>query len=185
MDAFQGAARLIGMDDAVWAKHAHPLSVWSRMLAAPVIFLCLWSPVWIGWYGAGLIAMALVWMWINPRLCPPPKTGRSWASKGVIGERIFINRKAVPVPEGYKRAAFLTSGLSALFMLGFVYAYYRLDVLAAALAWHGSAVAKYWFVDRMAMLTDTMADAHPAYTAWLAGDWSATPEDEAASGESP
>ena len=94
MDAFQGAARLIGMSDAIWARHAHPLSVWSRMLAAPLIFICLWSPVWIGWYGVGLIGMAILWMWLNPRLTPPPKTGRSWASKGVIGERIFINRKA-------------------------------------------------------------------------------------------
>ncbi|MEM9170283.1 MAG: DUF6653 family protein [Pseudomonadota bacterium] len=166
MDYGAAAERLMAMDDAAWRRHANPWSVWTRLAATPLLFVALWSPFWIGWAGALPIAAAALWTWINPRLFPPPGRFDRWASKGVLGERVWLNRKAVPIPAGYARAANVTTAISALFMVGVAFAFFTRNFAAGFLAWHAAVLAKLWFVDRMARLWEIMKDADPRYAAW-------------------
>ncbi|WNN88974.1 hypothetical protein P0S91_22390 [Gloeocapsopsis dulcis] len=40
-------------------------------------------------------------MWLNPRIFPPPASTNNWAAKAVLGERVWLNRDKIPVPEHY------------------------------------------------------------------------------------
>ena len=101
MDLFSGSEKAMGMTGRVWARHGNPLSVYSRLFSTTLVFLGLWSPFWIGWLGVPIIVAVGFWVWFNPRLFPPPRTANAWATKGVLGERVFINRKRIAIPEGH------------------------------------------------------------------------------------
>jgi hypothetical protein len=112
-DIFTGSQKLMSMNDSSWARHANPLSVYSRMVGGSLVFLALWSPFWFGYWGVPIILAAAFWIWLNPRLFPPPEHSDTWATKGVLGERAFINRKQVPIPKNHQFAAYITSGVAA------------------------------------------------------------------------
>ena len=157
---------LMGMDDRTWTRHANPWSGWTRLASTPVWFLALWSPFWIGWYAAFPIAAMAAWTWLNPRLFPPPKTADSWMTKGVLGERVWLNRKAVPIPPGHVRAAHITTAISMGFLAITVYGLIVGDFWASLTGWHAAVLAKLWFLDRMVWLWTEMQDADPRYQAW-------------------
>lgn len=159
-------ARLMAMNDRVWLRHANPWSVWTRVATAPVLFTALWSHVWIGWWAFVPVAACAFWLWLNPRVFPVPATRSNWASKGTFGERVFLNRKTVPIPRHHETAGLLLSALSGLALLTSVVGFVLRDFWLAGLAFHLSAVFKIWFVDRMVWLYDDMRDADPAYRAW-------------------
>lgn len=144
-----GAERLMGMNDRVWARHANPLSVWTRILTPlPLLSLAIWSRVWLGWGAVLPVGLALLWIWVNPRLFPPPATLDSWAAQGVMGERVFLRRRAL-IAAHHLRAAGVLTALSALGLLPWVWGLWVLDpwaVVAGILLISG---AKTWFVDRM------------------------------------
>ena len=171
MDIYSAAEKLMLMNARSWARHANPISVYSRIFGGSLIFLAAWSPFWFGWSGAFLILLALVWNWVNPRLFPPPTDTKSWATQGVLGERAYINRKITPVPFGFEHAANLTTALSLTFLLLTIIAFIRQDFWFAFTAWHGATAAKLWFVDRMAWLWTKMRDATPEYKAWNRAEW--------------
>lgn len=81
------------MDDATWRRHANPWSVWTRATVLPLIILAVWSRVWIGRWSLVLVALSVLWMWLHPRVFGEPKTSRHWASRGVMGERVWLNRR--------------------------------------------------------------------------------------------
>ncbi len=161
------AQRLMGMSDTVWMRHANPLSGWSRMATTPLLFLAIWSHVWIGWKSLAPIALLAVWLWLNPRIFPKPKQANAWMTKVVLGERVWLNRKEVPIPVGFSRVAAVTTWLSAIMaglsIIGFVTQNFWL----AFLAWHFAAVAKIWFADRMVWLWEVMKQKTPLYSSWL------------------
>jgi uncharacterized protein DUF6653 len=43
-----------------------------------------------------------------------PVSTDNWASKAVLGERVWINRKQIPVPEHHRIVPNLLSGISGL-----------------------------------------------------------------------
>ena len=176
MDIFKSAERLMGMSESAWARHANPWSVYTRIGGGTLTFLALWSPFWIGWAGGAAIAAALLWTWLNPRLFPPPLSVDSWATKGVLGERIFLNRKTVPIPAGHHRAATITTGVAAVFLASTVYGFIKRDFALALVSWHAATLAKLWFCDRMVWLWEEMKDAAPQYRAWAQLNWVAPAE---------
>lgn len=162
-----GAEKLMGMDEATWQRHANPLSVYTRYTALPLLAAAIWSRVWLGWWALIPVALALLWIWLNPRVFGVPAATRSWASRSVLGEQVWLRRKAVPIPREHARAAMLLSVANGLASLVAAYGLLVLD-LAATLA--GVAlviVIKSWFLDRMVWLFDTMAAVHPLYAGWL------------------
>lgn len=149
------AERLMGMDEATWARHANPWSCYTRFAILPLLALAVWSRVWIGPFAWGAVALVLIWTWMNPRAFAPPKTLDTWASRGVLGERVYLRRRA-EIPAHHLAWA---RGLSLAALPGLV-------AMALGLWWlelwwvlFGVVLAmgpKIWFVDRMV---------------WLYSDW--------------
>ncbi len=166
MDYGKATETLMGMDDETWARHANPLSGWTRLATAPFWFLAVWSHVWISWYALGPIIILVAWTWLNPRAFPPPKRKSAWMTKGVLGERVWLNRKNVPIPKGHARAAFLTSLTAGVTLPIAIYGFMAQDFWAAFLGWHFAVFAKLWFLDRMVWLWDLMKEENALYCSW-------------------
>ncbi|WP_298969920.1 DUF6653 family protein [uncultured Roseobacter sp.] len=149
MDFFKGTERMMTMDDGVWLRHANPWSGWTRMLTClPFLVLAIWSRVWIGTWALIPVALAIFWIWVNPRAFPPPARLDSWMSKGVLGERIFLNHRA-EVADHHRRAAIVLSLLSLPGFVVMVWGLYGLWWEGAVFGTILTALPKIWFVDRM------------------------------------
>src|SRR5690554_2090761 len=86
------------LNDDSWMRHANPISVWTRYSVLPLILLALWSRIWIGWWCLLPGLASLLWMFFNPILFKKPTSTKNWASKAVLGERVYLNRDNVPIP---------------------------------------------------------------------------------------
>ncbi len=144
--------RAMGMSDAVWQRHVNPWSYWTRVPVLPLIGLAIWSRVWIGWWCLIPISILAVWVWLNPRVFPPPKTVDNWMSQGVLGERIWLAGEAGSIASHHRRviqALVAVSGSGAMVMIA------GLAILQPTLAVAGcsiSVLGKLWFIDRMVWL---------------------------------
>lgn len=147
---FRVAETGMGMDDAAWARHANPWSVYTRMSILPLLALSAWSRVWLGWWALLPVALCLAWTWANPRLFPPPATTDSWASEGTYGERLFL--KGHPASEQHRIAV---GWLTAANAAGFAILVWGLVVLDPWITLWGLTAAmgaKLWTFDRMVWL---------------------------------
>jgi hypothetical protein len=145
-------ARAFRMSDEAWQRHANPWSVWTRFTALPFLVLACWSRTWLGWWALPVVVMSLVWVWLNPRIFPRPASYESWASKVVLGERIWLNRNAMPIPARHR---VLPHVLNAMGVLGIAMVIWGVAVLELWPTLMGIAVAyfsKLWFADRMVWL---------------------------------
>jgi len=165
MDLFNTAERSMGMTDEVWMRHANPWSVWTRFTCLPLLILAIWSRAWIGWWALLPVALACLWVWWNPRAFPVPAKTDTWASKGTFGERVFLNRAAIPIPKHHHRWAIGLGAMSALGLLPLVWGVWRFDVTMTLLGTVLLVLPKVWFVDRMVWLFEDMKH-HPDYAGW-------------------
>lgn len=161
-------ANAFRMDEEVWQRHANPWSVWTRAATLPVLLLAVASHVWLGASG-GLAAtgVVLVWLWVNPRLFPPPVHTDQWASKGTFGERIWIERGQVVLPPRHRlvpKVLAVVAGVGFVVGVGGALAGQGGPAIAGGLV---AVLAKLWFVDRMVWLYEDMKDTNPVYRAWL------------------
>ena len=157
----------MSMDDATWLRHANPWSVWSRASVLPLVTLAIWSRHWLGAWSWAAVVVALAWMWANPRVFDRPKTMSHWASRGVLGERVWLNRDAVPVPERHRVVPHVLNVITAV---GTAFVVWGLVTLALWPTLLGSVLiycGKLWFLDRMVWLYEDMAQRHDQYRAWL------------------
>ncbi|MGI9507024.1 MAG: DUF6653 family protein [Geminicoccaceae bacterium] len=154
MDVFKLSERLMAMDDEVWARHASPWSVYSRFTCLPLIALAIWSRIWLGWWSLAPLVLALFWTWYNPRAFRPSTSKDSWAFRGTRGERLFLDRRRVPVPRHHEVMAKILTTLSAVGGLILLYGLAVLDGWATISGLSITILAKTWFVDRMVWLHD-------------------------------
>lgn len=147
----------MAMNDATWARHANPLSFWTRVPILLLLTLAIWSHAWIGWWCLAPIAALVAWTFINPRAFPPPPHLDDWASKAVLGERHWLARKTTPIPAHHARSALVLSVLSGLSLIPLAYGLWTLDPWAAFLGATLASMFKLWFCDRMAWLASDMA----------------------------
>jgi hypothetical protein len=163
----QVIAKVFSMSDEVWERHANPLSVWTRYSVLPILVFAFWSRIWLGWWSVICIGASLFWVWLNPRLFQKPKSTNNWASKAVMGERVWLSRKEVPVPEYHKILPNILSIVAAVGMVLCIFGVVQLHVwptiFGVALAYLG----KSWFLDRMVWLYEDMKEIHPEYRKWL------------------
>jgi hypothetical protein len=160
--------KLFGLQGERWMRHANPVSVWTRFLVLPLLALAIWSREWIGWWSLAAVVLVLVFMVVNPLLFPPPRSTSHWTSKGVLGERIWTDRRNVEIPAQYLDAA-VTNATYAIQVVGMaimVYGLVELDLLAVVSGTLITQTAKAWFIDRMVLLFEDMKTRDPEYAAW-------------------
>lgn len=159
-------AKVFNLTDENWMKHANPRSVWTRYSVLPIIVLAFWSRIWIGWWCLIPIILSLGWMFFNPVFFPKAQSTNNWASKSVLGERVYLNRDKVAIPDHHKLAPNILNAISSV---GMVFAIYGIVVLAIWPTILGIALAylgKSWFLDRMVWLYEDMKHI-PAYKKWM------------------
>lgn len=145
-------ARLFGLDGDEWLKHANPRSVYSRFTVLPLIVASAWSRVWIGEYFLVPLAVTLLWTFFNPRLFSRPSSLENWASKGVLGERIWQRRDAYDIPRVFTLQTHTLNVLQVVGMVPFVWGMYTLDFWMTMTGLSVAFIAKTWFFDRMVFL---------------------------------
>ena len=144
------------MDDETWKRHSNPWSVITRNTVTPILVIAFWSRVWWGWYSLIPIALGLIWMYINPRIFSPPKSTDNWASKGVFGERVWLNRDKIPVPEYHRKVPNILNIVSGIGFLFVIWGTYRLEIWPLLFGGVLQFSGKLWFVDRMVWLYEDM-----------------------------
>jgi len=138
-------AKAFGLQGDAWQRHANPWSVYTRI---PIPALLV-------------VAVVLLWTFVNPRAFPPPRSMDHWASRSVFGEKYWAARKERPIPAGHRLAPWVLTGLN---VAGVPFVVWGLVVLnpwmtAFGLALHMSG--KLWSLDRMALLYDDMKLSAP------------------------
>ena len=133
------------MSDEVWDRHANPWSVWTRVVSLPPLLAAIWSHTSLGWLSLVPLAAVAGWLWLNPRLFPPPASTKSWASRATLGERVWLNRHRIAIPDHHQRvAAILAAAAGAGFVVAVAGAILN-DLLLTLLGGVVSWFAKMWF----------------------------------------
>ena len=166
MDIFERAERIMGMTDEVWARHASPWSVATRFTILPLFALAVWSRDWIGWWALLAVGLVVFWAWYNPRAFPAPKSTDHWGAKGTFGERVFLNRRNVPIPAHHERWGLALGWASAVGIPFFAWGLWALSLWPTLLGTVLIVLPKVWFVDRMVWLYEDMKNASPEYQSW-------------------
>ncbi len=160
-------ASMFSMSPQVWERHANPWSVWTRYAAMPLLIATIWSRVWIGWWSLALVLVVAVWIWLNPRVFSRPETTDHWASKAVLGERVWLNPGQIPIPEHQSRAIRVLNVLTALGGVVLLFGLIKMEMTSTLLGACLVLMGKSWFLDRMVWLFDEMIDESPEYRRWL------------------
>jgi len=144
-------AKTFGMTDEAWQRHANPWSVYTRFAAIPLMILAVWSRVWIGWWALSPVAAVIVWLWLNPHVFPAVTTPRSWAARGIYGERLWLLEPST-VPAEYQAVLrwLMVPGLCGIVLLawGLVQLLVWPTVFGATLI----VLGQLWRIDRLALL---------------------------------
>ena len=156
-------ATAFGLDEAGWARHANPWSGWSRALTGlPVIVLAALSRIWLGWWALAVAVLAVGWLWLNPHLFRAPATDRAWMTRGVLGERLWVERKVRPLPETQTSLPNVLNAVSALGFAVMAYGLVVLDYMAVGLGGAVSWLAKMAFIDRTRVIYDAAVRRDPS-----------------------
>jgi len=152
-------ANIYRMDEKARRRHSNPWSGYSRFSMVPLIGLAFWSRVWLGWWALVPIIIVLLWAWFNPRIFPEPKSTNNWASKVVLGEWVWMNRKNVSVPKHHIFMPNISSVISAIGAILFIWGLVVLGIWPTIVG--GIVISKLWFADRMVWLYEDMKNATP------------------------
>jgi hypothetical protein len=121
------------MRRAIFARHANPWSAWSRWASTPLVLL----PVWTRRRSHAL--MTALWFALNPVVFPRISDERSWATRAMLGEELWISRRPRDA------AAALTAVTSLVAVVALVAARRRRAVWAAvATATQMALTLVYW-----------------------------------------
>ena len=160
-------ANLFNLNDANWMKHANPISVWTRYTVLPIIILSVWSRDWIGWWSLIPIFLSVFWTYFNPVFFHRPISTRNWASKAVLGERIYLNRDQVPIPEHHDTGLLhLLNGIAGIGFFLSIWAAITYSFWGAIIGIAIAYLGKSWFLDRMVWLFEDMKHEDPRYLSW-------------------
>jgi hypothetical protein len=166
MNVESALARLFGLDGDRWLRHANPKSVYSRFPVLWLIALSVWSRVWLGRAFLVPLALTLAWTFFNPHLFDRPDSLDTWASKGVLGERVWQNRDDYDIPRADALRVHALNAVQVVGMVPFLWGLYVLDPWMTVAGLSVAFLSKVWFFDRMVWLYEDYAD-HPEVRAWL------------------
>lgn len=69
-----------------WSRHANPGSVWTLILTYPALVAGVYRR------DRRLLAGVVAFAAVNPLLFPPPEDDEAWATRVVLGERVWLDR---------------------------------------------------------------------------------------------
>jgi hypothetical protein len=162
-------ARLFGLEGDRWLRHANPRSVYSRFPVLAMIVVSVWSRVWIGVYFVVPLGLTLLWTFFNPRLFDEPDSLENWASKGVLGERIWKEREEYDIASQRRVQIHTLNAIQGLAMVPFFVGLYRLNFWMTMTGLAVAFLSKVWFFDRMVWLFEDMRELDEV-RAWLERD---------------
>lgn len=70
----------------LWSRHANPRSVWSLVVAYPLLVLAIYLR------RRSLLVGTLLFVLVNPLLFSPPDDDDAWATRVVLGEQVWLDR---------------------------------------------------------------------------------------------
>lgn len=150
-----------------WMKHSNPWSVWTRYSVLPLIILAFWSRIWIGNWSFILGGIALLWMFLNPIFFSPPQSTKNWASKAVLGERVFLNRDQIALPDRHRKPIYKILNLVSSLGMGIaIWATVTYSIWGAILGTALAYLGKSWYLDRMVWLYEDMKHKNKEYASW-------------------
>lgn len=160
-------SEFFGLNDHSWMKHSNPWSVATRFTVLPFGILAAWSRVWVEdwWYLA--LGISLIWMFINPHLFSKPRSTKNWASRCVLGERIYIRRDKIDLPLHHKTPVFQVANITA--GIGLLMSIYGVVILSLPYIFIGiflTIIGKCWFLDRMVWLYLDVKDDYKEFKSW-------------------
>jgi len=160
-------ARVFGLEGDKWLRHSNPWSVWTRFTVLPLLVLSIWSRDWIGWFSLIPLALSVVWLFTNPLFFSEPRSTKNWASKGVLGERLWSERDRSSLPQQFDSSVpNVAQSLQVVGLAALVYGLIDLDALVTITGTLIVQVAKLWYIDRMVLLFDDMKEREPEYARW-------------------
>lgn len=117
----------------VFARHSNPWSAWTRWASTPLVYVPVWTR---RWSHAGVVA---AWMALNPVVFPAPADERSWATRAMLGEEIWIEHRPHDAAMAVNVAA-IFAGVTALAAAR----KHRLGLASAATATQMALLLVYW-----------------------------------------
>lgn len=72
---------------AVFARHCHPWSAWTRWASTPLVLVPVWRR---SWRDAAVVG---VWLAANPVIFGKPAHERAWATRAMLGEERWIDER--------------------------------------------------------------------------------------------
>jgi len=160
-------AKVFRLTDENWMKHANPWSVWTRYSVLPFIVLAFWSRIWIGWWCLIPGIASLFWMFLNPIFFKKPRSTKNWASKSVLGERVYLNRDNVEIPDIHKTPLYaILNAISSVGLIIAIWATVTYSIWGAVFGVTLAYIGKSWYLDRMVWLYESMKSEHPDYQKW-------------------
>jgi len=160
-------AKTFNLTDENWMKHANPISVWTRYSVLPMIVNSFWSRIWIAWWCLIPGILSILWMFFNPVIFKKPKSTRNWASKSVLGERVYLNRDKLKIPDHHNVPLYrILNAVSSIGMLLVIWSIVYYSIWGAILGVVMAYLGKSWFLDRMVWLYEDMKNENETYISW-------------------
>jgi Family of unknown function (DUF6653) len=109
----------------------------------------------------------MAWMLLNPRVFSRPRSTKSWASKAVLGERIWIEAARSSLPVAFRsRVPAVVEWYQALGLPFIVYGLVTFDVVAAFTGVLIVQRGKLWYLDRMVLVFEAAKVTSAEYASW-------------------
>jgi hypothetical protein len=160
-------AGFFNLTDENWMKHSNPVSVWTRYSVLPIIVIAFWSRIWIDWWCLVPGIISILWLFFNPVFFKKPKSTKNWASKAVLGERVFLNRDKIKIPERHNVPLHgILNTISLIGMILVIWSIIYYSIWAAVLGVMLTYIGKSWYLDRMVWLYEDMKNENEVYKSW-------------------
>jgi hypothetical protein len=104
-----------------------------------------------------LVGAVVIWLWLNPRVFPAVTEPRSWAAKGIYGEKLWL-LESCSVPLEYRVVLrwLIVPGLCGIVLLA--YGLVALRVWPTAFGATLIVLAQLWRIDRLGLLYERGKD---------------------------
>ncbi len=160
-------ASFFNLTNENWMRHSNPWSVWTRYSVLPIIVMAFWSRLWFGWWSLVPAVISICWMFLNPVFFKKPKSTKNWASKAVLGERVYLNRDKIDIPDIHKTPLLqLLNIISSVGMGLVIWAIVQYSIWGAVFGIALAYLGKSWYLDRMVWLYQDMKSEYQEYAEW-------------------